>query len=290
MNDLLSPKQIARAINVSESSIKRWCDKGLIPTHYTAGGHRRVCKGDLVAFIRQERHPVVDPAALGLPTRESERISGTDLARSRYAEALLRGDDAVCRQILLDLYLGGRSVASICDAVVAAAFHEIGDAWECGEAEVYQERRGCEITLRLLHELRSLSRVPKESAPLALGGTPSGDPYVLPSAMAELVLRDAGWNATALGDNLPFDTLKAAIRDHRPAFFWLSCSVIESETEFLRNYASLREEFAGELVMAVGGVALTPAIRSNMHCTSYCDNMVQLEQLALSMKAGLRTA
>jgi predicted site-specific integrase-resolvase len=29
---LLTPKQVARAIGVSESSLKRWCDKGVLPT------------------------------------------------------------------------------------------------------------------------------------------------------------------------------------------------------------------------------------------------------------------
>ena len=42
MKKLISPKQVARAIGVSESTLKRWCDRGLIPMTKTAGGHRRM--------------------------------------------------------------------------------------------------------------------------------------------------------------------------------------------------------------------------------------------------------
>ncbi|REJ93532.1 MAG: helix-turn-helix domain-containing protein [Planctomycetota bacterium] len=50
MNDLLTPKQVARAISVSESSIKRWCDRGAIATQYTPGGHRRIPLSGLLEF------------------------------------------------------------------------------------------------------------------------------------------------------------------------------------------------------------------------------------------------
>ena len=42
LKQVLTPKQVADAIGVSEASLKRWCDKGLIPATRTAGGHRRL--------------------------------------------------------------------------------------------------------------------------------------------------------------------------------------------------------------------------------------------------------
>ena len=59
MRDLLTPKQVARAIDVSESSIKRWCDKGVIPTQYTAGGHRRITMADTLEFLRTGKYQLV---------------------------------------------------------------------------------------------------------------------------------------------------------------------------------------------------------------------------------------
>ena len=42
MKPLLSPKELADAIGVSESSIKRWVDNGEIQATKTSGGHRRI--------------------------------------------------------------------------------------------------------------------------------------------------------------------------------------------------------------------------------------------------------
>ncbi len=38
----------------------------------------------------------------------------------------------------------------------------MGDLWECGDLDVYQERRGCEVCNRLIHELRRLLPEPLE--------------------------------------------------------------------------------------------------------------------------------
>jgi methanogenic corrinoid protein MtbC1 len=283
MRDLLTPKQVSRAIDVSESSVKRWCDKGVIPTQYTAGGHRRITMSALLQFLRGGKYQLVHPEALGLPPTSGQTARVVDRAREQLTEALIVGADGRCRQIAIDLYLAEHSISVICDDVFAAAFRQIGDRWACEEAEVYQERRGCEIALRLLHELRTILPPPPSSAPLAIGGAASDDQYSLGTAMAELVLRDAKWNAVSLGDNLPFETLTAAIREHRPRLFWLSCSHIADESSFLAGYGELYDNFGMEVAFVVGGYALTDSIRQRMKYSAYCDNMQHLEGFAQTL-------
>ena len=67
----LTPKQVAYAIEVSESSVKRWCDRGLIASVRTAGGHRRIPLDRLVDFVRQGRYRLANPEAVGLPAAKS---------------------------------------------------------------------------------------------------------------------------------------------------------------------------------------------------------------------------
>jgi len=62
-----SPKQVARAIGVSESTLKRWCDGGLIPMTKTAGGHRRIEVAAVIKFLRETGRQVVEPELLNLP-------------------------------------------------------------------------------------------------------------------------------------------------------------------------------------------------------------------------------
>ena len=148
MKNLLTSKQVARAIDVSESSIKRWCDKGFIPTQYTAGGHRRIAIPGLVEFLRLGNNTLMHPEVLGLPPTSGQSRRVVERACEQLTEALIAGDQPRSRQIAIDLYLAEQSISVICDDFFAAAFRELGERWACGDLEVYQEqeRQGCEIT------------------------------------------------------------------------------------------------------------------------------------------------
>ena len=179
--------------------------------------------------------------------------------------------------------MADHAVSEVCDLVLAPAFKEIGDRWECGQAEVYQERRGCGVAQRVIHEMHRLLPPPQPEAPKAVGGAAAGDPYNLATTMVEVVLREAGWNAVSLGDNLPFPTLAASLRETQPRLFWLSCSHIPDEAEFLSRYAELFEQFGAQVAFVVGGRALHVELRRKMRYAAYCDNMRHLEAFAQTL-------
>ena len=277
MKEQLSPKQVARAIGVSESSLKRWCDRGLIPFERTAGGHRRMVMSDVVTFLRDGGYKVVRPEVLKLPATSGQTEWTLEQSRERFVAALVAGDDELGRSILIDLYLSGHSLAVIADEVIAEGFHSVGALWECGDVEVYEERRGCEICLRIVRELRQLQVAPPQDSPVALGGTLDGDPYTLAVTMAELVLRDAGFRASSLGHMLPFSTLHAALQKDRPRLLWLSVSSIRDEERFVAEVNRLHAA-ATELGTAfvIGGRALTAEIRKQLTYGAYCDTFQHL--------------
>lgn len=93
MRDLLTPKQVARALDVSESSIKRWCDKGVIPTQYTAGRHRRIPMSGLLSFLRDSKYELAHPEALGLPPTSGQTARVVRPACEQISKALLAGDE-----------------------------------------------------------------------------------------------------------------------------------------------------------------------------------------------------
>ena len=283
MNEFVTPKQVARAIQVSESSVKRWCDKGVIPTQKTAGGHRRIPLSGLMEFLRQSTQKLVRPEVIGLPATSGQTTRVSDRAAEQLTSALVRGDYEQCRQITLDLYLAEHSISAICDQVFARAFDSIGERWVCGEAEVYQERRGCEIAMRVLRELYALIPAPPADAPLAIGGAVAGDQYNLGTTMAELVLRDARWNAVSLGINLPFPTLAEAIKAYRPRLFWISCSHILDEGDFVRGYSEIYDQFGLDVAFVVGGRSLVESVRRQMKYAAYCDNMQHLDAFAQTL-------
>jgi excisionase family DNA binding protein len=285
MKHLLTPKQVAQAIGVSESSLKRWCDRGALKMVKTAGGHRRLALDDVIAFLRQSGHQIVRPELLGLPPARNQSPATIERGRQLVREALLLGDEERCRRIVMDLYLAGMRVSEIGDQVLAGAFHDIGDAWACGDISIYRERRGCEIAMHSLRDLRGALPEPSLDAPIAIGGTFENDPYQLPTLMVELALREAGWQATSLGTLLPAATLMDALRDSKPRLLWLSVSSFQDVGHFLADFATLfRAAAEAGTAVVVGGRALSEVVRRQMSYSAYCDTLGHLVAFAQSLR------
>ncbi|QDU93096.1 cobalamin-dependent protein [Lignipirellula cremea] len=283
MNRRLTPRQAALAIGVSESSVKRWCDDGAIPVEYTVGGHRRITLDALIGYVRQTQRPLLRPEVIGLPPTSGVTQWVLDRAVPRLVDLLLQGSADGCRSIVVDLYSAGKSVSEIGDQVMAPAFKQIGDRWACGEAHVYQERRGCEACLRALHTLRDLLPEPAADAPLAIGGSVAGDHYQLPNLMVEAVLREHGWQTQLLGTNLPIETLIQAVQDRRPRLFWFSLSHLENPLPFLADYRKFYEALPEETLVVLGGRALLPEIREQTPCAKHCDRLSDLSEFLKSL-------
>ena len=290
MDELLTTRQVAAELQVSESSVKRWCDLGLIPTQRTAGGHRRILRGGLQEFLATSGAKSVAPLAKNFLTpssalQVSEAVEGYSTSSrqelvQRFQQALIAGDEPLCRELFERWTMQFRGVAQLGDALISGAMERIGRLWECGRAEVFEERRSCEICARLLNDLRHQVAVPQPNAPRAIGGTLSGDHYALASQLVELVLREAGWNANNLGGNLPLDTLLAAVRREQPRLLWLSISHVPDHESFISNYNAFYSSLPANLVVAVGGQALTDQLRPRIGYTAHCDNLEQLSALA----------
>jgi len=285
--DVVSPKQVARAIGVSESSLKRWCDQGLLKTVRTAGGHRKLAIPEVLQFVRDYSYQLASPEILGLPPVSEHANEGLSRSLPRLVDALLAGDEMLARQIVFDLYMAKHARSVIFDEVIATAFREIGHRWACQDVDIYQERRGCEIAMRILFDLRRVQPLPERKW-LAIGGTIASDLYSLPSAMAELVLRDSGFYASSLGTSIPFASLIKAVHEAKPKLFWLSVSHIHEGLDVVTEFTALSQACtAADTALVVGGRALTEELRQRMTYSAYCDTMQHLEAFATTLYRSL---
>lgn len=283
-----TPKQVAEALQVSESSVKRWCDAGLITASRTGGGHRRIPLNDLMQYLAASERPLLNPHLLGLQenplllqrqqpsTARSVPRHDTFETRTQMAfrVALARGDEQECRNILQNELFKSEAVTASTEHLIAHSMICFGEMWETNELDPYQERRGCEICLRLIHELQN--RFDVGNGPLAIGGSPSGNPYQLPTAMAELALREAGWRAESLGADLPFSSFARAVRDLNPKLVWLSVSSIPEPVAFEHQFNALSAALPDDCVLIVGGRGLTDSIRPRLKFTAHFDSICQL--------------
>ncbi len=227
MEEALSPRQFAEVIGVSESSVKRWVDDGEIAAARTAGGHRRIPRRAAVAFVRRRGLPVVRPDLLGLPGLDRVDASSEDaeqLADALFA-ALAAGDAATAAGLVHAPYLAAKPLAWIFDDVMAPAMHAVGELWiENREHGVFVEHRATVLCLQAVRGLGDVIDAPSASAPVAVGGAPTGDPYLLPTAMVACVLGDAGLRATDLGPQTPPEVLARAADETQADVVWLSVS------------------------------------------------------------------
>lgn len=291
MTDTLTTRELALALGVSESSIKRWADEGTIVAARTAGGHRRIRLADAVRFVRETRAPLARPELLGLPdlAAAGERSLASGDAAERLFASLHAGATAEACGIVQAQFLAGQPVAAIVDGPLRQAMTRIGEQWRHDVAGIAREHRATDIAIQALNQLRSLLAPPPD-APIAVGGAPSGDPYVLPSLAAATVLAAEGLRAENLGPDLPLAAMHGAITILRPALVWLSVSRAEHPAVLAGEIAALARAVGGDGVsVVVGGRAMPPhllPVVANLHGGA---SMAELAAFARGLAAAARS-
>ena len=257
---LLTTRDLALAMGVSESSIKRWADEGEIRAARTVGGHRRIPLPEALRFVRERGLALPHAELLGLTdvaTLRAGPIAGDDA--SAFRELLLAGDEVRSRGLLQSLFLSGMSVAAILDGPVRLAMAEIGELWHGDPRGILLEHRATDLCARALHQLRAFLPEPAPDAPVAAGGALDDDPYVLGSLAAATTLAAEGYRAVNLGAATPAATLEDAARTFGAALLWVSVASTPEPERLPAVLAELATAVAplGAEVIA-GGPALDP--------------------------------
>ncbi len=280
-----SPAEVAGALGVSVTTIKRWVDDGVLPASKTAGGHRKILRADVLRLVREGNFPRLDlrrldaAAPAGQPP-DTDRLSG------RLLEGLRRGDEAAVRAVVHGGYDAGLPVEALADRVIAPALHAVGHQWQEGRIDVFHEHRGTLLCAGVLHELKArLEANAERGRPAAVGGSPEGDHSVLASQLVQLVLLDAGWDATNVGPHTPLASLRKALHEIRPRLVWLSVSHLPEDVgRFLDEYDALyRDAERAGVPVAIGGRALDSCVRARMAYTFHGDGLTHLAAFARTL-------
>ena len=223
----LSPKQLGKAVGLSESTLKRWIDAGQLRVERTPGGHRRIDQAEAIAFIRAQGLAVKDPLPLGLP-EGLEEVGSTD--RNEHAAMLvdmvLKGELAKARASIVRSFIDGVPLADLFDQTLKQALCELGELWGCQGQENWEglaaEHMATDACIQAISEIRSMMPSPKDGAPVAIGMAPQQDPYLLPGLMAGVALSELGFRVINLGPNVPMPAFIAACKRHNPVLGFIS--------------------------------------------------------------------
>ena len=264
MTQFLSPRQFAEAIGVSESSVRRWADRGDLAIARTAGGHRKIARSEAIRFIREHSAEVVRPDLLAIsePTHRRARTAAFAEQHAELFEALVAGEADVVTNMLTRMYVHGVSAAAICDGPLRHAMQEIGGLWPEDKRGIFLEHRATNICLEALTTLRKQFSRPSAEPPIAVGGAPEKDPYAVPTFMVSVVLSDAGYETVNLGANTPLSVLTQSAAELGAKVVWLSVSrklTTTMQKEFASAAAQLQRRRM-HLFVGGRGASLLPTV------------------------------
>jgi MerR family transcriptional regulator, light-induced transcriptional regulator len=234
----LTSKDAARLLGVSEASIKRWADSGILPSEKTVGGHRRF-RPDAIARFKREHNST--PISIGTPSLIKEREINFDLTSLDILEALIKGRVEEVSSLLINLYLQSHSLVSIFDDLVARTMRSIGDLWCKGEVTIAQEHIASHAALSALRNLNAAIPNRELNGSIAICGGLEDDFHDLPVYFTEILLESEGWTVINLGAHTPIFSIVETINNYSPKLICISSIFLTSLDRAAREYRELHK-------------------------------------------------
>ena len=254
----LSPRDLASAVGVSQSSIKRWVDAGLIAVSRTAGGHRRISVPEALRFVRERGMSIQRPELLGISELGSQAAASGSVPDWQLLNELIarhRLDDA--RSAILGWYVGGASIADIFDGPITHALADVGSNWEEKEDGIYREHMATSAIVSALVQLEAALPAVPVYAPVAVGGSIEDDAYVIPSMMASCIFKECGFRVVNLGANTPAATFAVAVERTNASAVWIATKSPVLSMRRVNDYAQLvRKLLKKNVNVYLGGRAI----------------------------------
>ena len=277
----LTTKEVARLLQVSEATVKRWADDGLLHSSKTAGGHRRFSTHG-IATLRREKG--IGPAP-DLPRPQKKSRAASLRSSASLTELLLSGEEKEAAAILIHAYMEGHSLAALFDKTITEAMHEVGELWFRGTITVADEHLATRVVLSALQKLRGIA-VPAETTGLkAICCGIEGDLHELPVHLAEMILETEGWEARNLGANTPLFSLREMVARQRPQLVCISARSIVDLDRATSEYAQLRKVTAKLSVsVVIGGEGFRdPTIRRRFPSDFYAEDFAGLSEFVRAL-------
>lgn len=258
MTDLkcLTTKEVARLCRVSDATVKRWQEAGLLQSERTSGGHRRFRPEEIARFQQRQGLGLKQCHGDETVTAVSSRpnVNKIDCAGSAFLHSLLVGCEEAAANILISANLQNQSPTKIFDDLICPAMRQIGELWADGKISVTQEHLASRIAQNAVYKLRQTLPVSKTIGKLAVCCALEGDFHELPTHLTQMTLENEGWEVINFGANTPLGALGEEISNHKPDLICISGAVLSDTESLCRDYQKFSKKIVKlKIPVVLGG-------------------------------------
>ena len=166
--------------------------------------------------------------------------------------SLIRQHDGAAYQQAMQQRLARQGLERFVLDTVAPLTRHVGEAWEDGSIEVFEEHLFTELTKRLLRQAIASLPAGKRSPRIVLTSVPD-ELHVLGLLMAEALLALEGAECIPLGTQMPLLEIARAAAAHRADIVALSFSVAFPQRQIPGLLQQLRTVLPAEVALWAGG-------------------------------------
>ena len=237
--------EVARLCRVSDATVKRWEEAGLLKSERTSGGHRRFRPEEVARFQRDHGLGLKQSHGDESVTRTTTRVRDkTHYSESAFLQTLIAGGEEAAANVFITAHLEGKPLTEIIDRLVCPAMREIGELWHQNEISVAQEHLATRTAVSALYKLRNALPVPEMQNRLAICCAMDGDLHELPTLLAQMAIENEGFEVINFGAATPLYTLVDEVARHSPNLVCISAAVINDLERLSRDYKDFREKIA----------------------------------------------
>jgi len=238
-------KEVARLCRVSDATVKRWEDAGLLQSERTSGGHRRFRAEEVIRFQRDQclglKQSHGDESVVKATNRVRDKKNYSD---STFLQSLIAGCEEAATNILIAAHLEGKPLTEIIDCLICPAMQEIGELWYRGEISVTQEHLATRAAYSAIYKLRNTLPIPEMRNELAMCCAMEGDFHELPTHLAQIAIENEGLEVVNFGANTPLYCLAEEVLQYSPKIVCISVTIMNDLERLSRDYKNFREQIA----------------------------------------------
>ncbi len=239
----LTTKEVARLCCVSDATVKRWEDAGLLKSERTSGGHRRFRIEEIARFQREQelglKQSNGDESVVFAASRRRENKNYSD---SELFHSLIAGCEEETSNMLINSYLNDNSLEHIFDEIISPVMKRIGELWFAGELTIAQEHLATRTAICALHKLRNLVPVSESNGKTAICCTIEGDFHELPVHLVQMIFEKEGFEVINFGANMPIYALCDEIAQNLPKIICISSTILTDIERISRDFRSFSEK------------------------------------------------